>query len=174
LSAGSSPDFGASNSGTCRSFSTRSLFSTIGAGASMRGFTRVATRFSSTRAASTRAFLASTPTATSRATLRRARSQAMPPQMPAPMRSTMVSHDTPNASEMPAIQAASMNKVAPRKFMPDSRPLPMCPTTPPALAGNAPASQCSVASPQLAISIRVKPAIRTAVLKRVRPSSWSA
>ena len=32
--------FGASNSGTCRSFSTRSLFSTTGAGASMRGLTR--------------------------------------------------------------------------------------------------------------------------------------
>ena len=48
------------------------VFSTIGAGDSIRGFTRAAAFFSSTFAASTRAFLASTPTATSRATLRRA------------------------------------------------------------------------------------------------------
>ena len=82
----------------------------------MRGLTRAAAFFSSTLAASTRAFLASTPTATSRATLRRALIQPTPFQMPAPILSTMVSQDTPKASDTPAIHAASMNSVAPRKL----------------------------------------------------------
>jgi hypothetical protein len=125
-------------------------------------------------AASTRAFFASTPTATSRATLRRARIRPMKFQIPAPIRSTMVSQETPKDSDTPAIQAASMKSVAPRKFMLAARPSPMnCPTTPPAVSRSAPALQCSVASPQLANSISVKPPIRTALLARVRPSSSS-
>jgi hypothetical protein len=95
-------------------------------------------------------------------------------QMPAPIRSTMVSHDTPNDSETPAIQAASINSVAPRKFMLAASPLPMnCPTTPPAVWRKLPALQCNVASPQLANSISVNPPMRTALLARVRPSSCS-
>jgi hypothetical protein len=83
----------------------------------------------------------------------------------------IVSQDTPNASEIPAIQPASSSSVAPRKLKPDAIPVPMCPTTPPAVAGSVPEFQCSVARPQLATSSSVKPAMRTAVLKRVRPSS---
>ncbi len=86
----------------------------------------------------------------------------------------MVSQETPNDSETPAIQAASMNRVAPRKFMLPARPSPMnCPTTPPAVSRNVPALQCSVASPQLANSMSVNPPMRTALLARVRPSSSS-
>ena len=140
----------------------------------MRGLTRVATRFSSTLAASTRAFLASRPTATSRAVLRRALIQPMAFQMPAPILSTMVSQDTPKASDTPAIQQASRTSVAPRKLRLAASPLPMnWPTTPPAVSRNAPALQCRVASPQLANSMSVKPPMRTAVLARVRPSSSS-
>ena len=114
------------------------------------------------------------PTATSRATLRRALIQPMAFQMPAPIRSTMVSQETPKASDTPAIQAVSMNSVAPRKFRPTRA---RCRRTArprrPRSARSRPALQCSVASPQLANSISVKPPMRTAVLARVRPSSSS-
>ena len=86
----------------------------------------------------------------------------------------IVSHDTPKARETPAIHAVSMNNVAPRKLRLDASPLPMnCPTTPPALSRRKPGLQCSVARPQLANNMSVKPPMRTAVFARVRPSSSS-
>ena len=131
--------------------------------------------FLPTLAASTRAFLASTPTATSRATLRRALIQPMPFQMPAPILSTMVSQDTPNASDTPAIQAASMNSVAPRKLRLSASPVAdeLPDHAARGLAQACPAFQCRVARPQLANNMSVKPPMRTAVLTRVRPSSSS-
>ena len=99
--------------------------------------------------------------------------QPMPFQMPAPMRSMIVSQETPNASDTPAIHAASSNSVAPRKFRPAGEPaadeLPddaarglraACPDPSAASRGRSSRSACSA-----------KPPMRTAVLTRVRPSS---
>ncbi len=86
----------------------------------------------------------------------------------------MVSQETPKASDTPAIQAASMNNVAPRKLRLLARPVPMnWPTTPPADSRSVPALQWSVASPQLANNRSMNPPMRTAVFTRVRPSSSS-
>jgi len=83
------------------------------------------------------------------------------------MRSMMVSQDTPNASEAPAIQAAIRSSVAPRKLSPEASPVPTSfPTTPPALCRSGQPCQCNVTSPQLASSTRTKPPTRTAVLAR--------
>ena len=60
-SGGSSLEPGCSNSGTWRSFSTRSLFSTFGAAGSILGGLRSATFFCSSRTTSARACLTSRP-----------------------------------------------------------------------------------------------------------------
>ena len=167
FSGGSSLALGGSNSGTCRSRSTRALFSTIGVGGSMRGGERAADFFCEISTASLRAWRRSRPSAASREEASRARSQPMPPQVSAPSRSMMVNQETPKASDSPAIQAAIMSSVAPRKFTPAASPLPTrAPTTPPALWRSAPGCQCRVVSAQLATSTSRKPAMRTAVLAR--------
>ena len=98
------------------------------------------------------------------------------PDAGARCRSMIVSHDTPNASDTPAIQRGEQQqRGAEEAAVATARPLPdECPTTPPAVARQRARLQCSVARPQLAISISVKPPMRTAVLTRVRPSSSGA
>ena len=94
----------------------------------------------------------------------------MAAQVSAPRRSMTVSQETPKASDRPAIQAASITSVAPRKSSPATRPPPTTlPTTPPAVCRSAPGCQCSVVSPQLATSTSTNPAMRTRVLARETP-----
>jgi hypothetical protein len=170
-SGGSSPAL-ASNNGACRSFSTRSLFSMTGAGASMRGLARAADFLCSTSTTSLRACLRVSPSATSRATARLALKRSIAFQNAAPVRSMMVSHETPKASEMPPIHAASISSVPPRKLKLDSMASPnSMPTTPPADCRSEPALQCSQASAQLAISTTTKPPTRSIELVRDAPSS---
>src|SRR6185312_3500748 len=106
-SGGSSPAFGGSKSGTWRSFSTRSLFSTLAAGGSILGGGRAAARFCSLTTVSRRAARRSLPTATSFALARRSLTQEIPAQHQPPSRSMTVNQETPKASDSPAIQAAS-------------------------------------------------------------------
>src|SRR5882672_9973338 len=97
----------------------------------------------------------------------RVRKRPIPAQASAPKRSMMVSQETPKASDRPAIQAAIITSVAPRKSSPATRPSPTTlPTTPPAVCRSAPGCQCSVVSPQLATSTSTNPAMRTRVLAR--------
>ena len=125
FSGGSSPAFGGSNSGTCRSFSTRSLFCDDGrrrldarrrtrGGLLLLDDHRFHARLLALAALRDVARGRASGRAASR---RRARSSA-------PMRSMIVSHETPNASDSPAIQAASSNSVAPRNLQPDGETLP--------------------------------------------------
>ena len=167
LSGGSSLAFGGSNSGTWRSRSTRALFSNTGSGGSMRGGGRSADLLFSVSNASLRAWRRSRPSAASRRAAPRARALPMPAQVSAPRRSMIVSQETPKASDRPAIQAAIMTSVAPRKSSPVANPLPTrLPTTPPALWRSTPGCQCRVASPQLATSTSRNPASRTRALAR--------
>ena len=167
FSGGSSLAAGGSNSGTCRSRSTRALFSGTGAGASIRGGARARDFFCRLSTASLRAWRRSRPSAASREELERARSQPMPAQVAAPRRSMIVNHDTPKASDRPAIQAAIISSVAPRKSSPAASPPPTTlPTTPPALWRSTPGCQWSVVSAQLATSTSRKPAMRTSALAR--------
>ncbi len=167
LKGGSSPGLAAANSGTCRSFSTRSLLITASGGGSMRVGLRVAAFFCSVSTLTLRASRRPRPSAASRRAAIRARTQATAPQLQAPSRSMTVSQDTPSDSDAPAIQAARSSKVAPRNSRPDFKPLPtVSPTAPPAVCGIPASDQCSVASPQLATSSSTKPAMRTAVLAR--------
>ncbi len=139
----------------------------------MRGGARVADFFCSAFTTSWRACLRIRPSATSRLVASRARTNATPCQKSAPTRSMTVSQETPNASDTPAIHAASKRSVAPRKCRPEASPCPTrLPTTPPAVCRSTPGDQCSVVSPQLAMSTMAKPATFTAVLARVLRSSF--
>ena len=148
--AGSSLDLGASNSGTCRSRSTRSLFCGTGAAASIRGGGRLATFFCSSRTTSWRACLRSWPEASSRRCSTRVRAQSIAFRTPAPSWSMTSNQETPRNSATPASHNPRSSSVAPRKLKPCALPRPASsPSTPPALFGSEAPFQCSVARPQL-------------------------
>ena len=135
----------------------------------MRGGARGATFFCSVSAAtaSLRAWRRSRPSASSRELLQRVRNQLSPAQLAVPKRSIMVNHDTPKASDKPAIQAAIISKVAPRKSTPAARlPPTTLPTTPPAVWRMTPGCQWSVVRAQLATNTIRNPATRTRVFAR--------
>ena len=166
-SGGSAVEPGFSNSGTCRSFSTRSLFSTLAATGSIFGGLRSATFFCSSRTTSARACFSSRPALTSRAVESRSRSRDTPSSTPCPMRSITASHDTPVKSETDPSHTASSSKVAPRKLIADARLSPSIePSTPPAVLGYSPGEKWSVARPQLLASASRKPSPRNASERR--------
>ena len=85
----------------------------------------------------------------------------------APSASITRSHETPKATAALAAHTANSTSVAPSRFSPPARPLPIAlPTTPPAPAGSAPGFQCSAVSEQLLISSSANPSPRTAKLAR--------
>ena len=136
FSAGSSLDCGRSNSGTCFSFSTRSLFSIAGFGVSIRGGGLNSAFFFSSRIASLRTSLASRPTFRSLRSARNDFTHACAASTCRPVQSMIVSHDTPRNSETPANHSASSSSVAPRKLNACDNPWPTrSPRMPPAEFG---------------------------------------
>ncbi len=166
-SGGSAVEPGFSNSGTCRSFSTRSLFSTLGATGSIFGGLRSATFFCSSRTTSARACLTSRPALTSRAVESRSRSRTTPSSTPCPMRSITASHDTPVKSETDPSHTASSSRSRRGSSSPTrgSRRA-SSPARRQRCSGYSPGEKCSVARPQLLASASRKPSPRNASERR--------
>ena len=170
-SAGSSLDFGASNSGTWRSRSTRSLFSGMGAGASMRGGGAARDLLLLLAHHFLARLLALLPGGELAPLLALRASPVDASQHPGPD----LVHDLEPRDAQEERDAREpqpeQQQVAPRKLSPRSLQCPTSsPSTPPAVLGSPDPSQCKVARPQLVSSVSTKPAARSIVLMRERAS----
>ncbi len=171
-SAGNSLDFGASNNGTCRSRSTRSLLSGCGAAGSMRGGTRLGDFLLLLAHPLLARLLAQLPRGEFAALIALMRTHSTPAASSAPSASMTSNHETPrnkrDAREPEAEQQQRCAQEAQARRAARRRPVPRAHRR--RCCGSAVPPQCRVASPQLVTNVSTNPVARSTVLRRERES----